>query len=492
MSEEHISFQYIPRFWNPPPPPPPAVSVQAKQDAGDNPPSPLVRSASASSINAGDPPVLIRGSSTNSSGGGSSGAAEKENSSPQTPQTPPENPLQARVRQIAKAKFLAAKESSLLNFEELAAVESLLNKSGQRDNVNSTEPVMLTYEDFCALRPQVPKRALRYMSPAFFLSFNPDSSGHISATAFFKRLCSSICIAKTRITLQFYDQSNRGTLRETDVENYIFNLIPDLPPLANMSTAFHPFYVFTATRRFMFFLDPKRTGSIPIKRLVTSSIMEELLELGMEGKEASTNWFSSENSLRVYSQYLELDKDQNGLLSKTELQNYTGSDRQPVRLTPAFIDRIFDEITTYQTSTNPNEKKGTGEMDYKTFLDFVLAMENKKSKEGLRYFWRLLSFGKDYLDSFAINYFFRDIVQILSDNNIEAARLSDVKDEIFDMVKPQDQLRITLNDLIRSGCGDTVVEMLIDINGFWAYDNRESLVYDDDEEEGGGENESPS
>ena len=206
----------IPRFWNPPPPPPPAVSVQAKQDTGDNPPSPLVRSASASSINAGDPPVLIRGerpgscprtlvlcitlnyphltstytttgSSTNSSGGGSSGAAEKENSSPQTPQTPPENPLQARVRQIAKAKFLAAKESSLLNFEELAAVESLLNKRGQRDNVNSTEPVMLTYEDFCALRPQVPKRALRYMPPAFFLSFNPDSSGRISATAFFKR-----------------------------------------------------------------------------------------------------------------------------------------------------------------------------------------------------------------------------------------------------------------------------------------------------------------
>ena len=96
------------------------------------------------------------------------------------------------------------------------------------------------------------------MSPAFFLSFSPDSEGRISATSFFKRLCSSICIAKTRITLQFYDQSNRGRLRETDIENYIFNLIPDLPALAGMSTAFHPFYVFTATRRFMFFLDPKR------------------------------------------------------------------------------------------------------------------------------------------------------------------------------------------------------------------------------------------
>lgn len=34
------------------------------------------------------------------------------------------------------------------------------------------------------------------------------------------------------------------------------------------------------------------------------------------------------------------------------------------------------------------------------------------------------------------------------------------------------------------------MEMLIDINGFWAYDNRESLVYDDDDEEGGGEEDS--
>ena len=53
------------------------------------------------------------------------------------------------------------------------------------------------------------------------------------------------------------------------------------------------------------------------------------------------------------------------------------------------------------------------------------------------------------------------------------------------MVRPSDPLRITLNDLIRCGCGDTVVEMLIDINGFWAYDNRESLVYEEEEEEGG-------
>lgn len=49
------------------------------------------------------------------------------------------------------------------------------------------------------------------------------------------------------------------------------------------------------------------------------------------------------------------------------------------------------------------------------------------------------------------------------------------QDEIFDMVKPQDPTCITLADLLRSGAGHTVVSMLVDTNGFWMYDNRESL-----------------
>ena len=54
----------------------------------------------------------------------------------------------------------------------------------------------------------------------------------------------------------------------------------------------------------------------------------------------------------------------------------------------------------------------------------------------------------------------------------------DVKDEIFDMVKPKDSLKITLDDLYESGQGDVVISILIDSHGFWAYDNRESISPD--------------
>lgn len=44
------------------------------------------------------------------------------------------------------------------------------------------------------------------------------------------------------------------------------------------------------------------------------------------------------------------------------------------------------------------------------------------------------------------------------------------------MVKPADPTFITLTDLLLSGTGRTVVSMLVDVNGFWTYDNRESLA----------------
>ena len=66
--------------------------------------------------------------------------------------------------------------------------------------------------------------------------------------------------------------------------------------------------------------------------------------------------------------------------------------------------------------------------------------------------------------------------------NQDPVKFEDVKDEIFDMVRPLDPLRITLDDLIRSGNGDTVVSILIDLNGFWTYENREVLVNDNNED----------
>lgn len=52
------------------------------------------------------------------------------------------------------------------------------------------------------------------------------------------------------------------------------------------------------------------------------------------------------------------------------------------------------------------------------------------------------------------------------------------------MIHPENKLecKITLKDIINSGCGKTFINMLIDGNEFWKYDNRESLMQAEDEQ----------
>lgn len=46
--------------------------------------------------------------------------------------------------------------------------------------------------------------------------------------------------------------------------------------------------------------------------------------------------------------------------------------------------------------------------DYKTYLDFVLAMENKTTPQSIQYFWKILDVNRDgYVTVFTLNYFFR-------------------------------------------------------------------------------------
>lgn len=49
------------------------------------------------------------------------------------------------------------------------------------------------------------------------------------------------------------------------------------------------------------------------------------------------------------------------------------------------------------------------------------------------------------------------------------------------MVKPKNPYKISLQDLINSSQGDTVTSILIDLNGFWTYENREVLVASDND-----------
>lgn len=49
------------------------------------------------------------------------------------------------------------------------------------------------------------------------------------------------------------------------------------------------------------------------------------------------------------------------------------------------------------------------------------------------------------------------------------------------MVRPKDPYKITLQDLVNSCRGDIVSSILIDLNGFWTYENREVMAANDND-----------
>lgn len=212
--------------------------------------------------------------------------------------------------------------------------------------------------------------------------------------------------------------------------------------------------------------------------MLSSPILHELLDLrraDLPAKELKLNWFSLDYAEMLYSDYLELDSDQNGMLSVSELARFRGGG-----LTMPFVQRVFQECHTYR-----NKESGHNEMDYKSYLDFVLAMSYKGTPEAIAYFFRLLDLERrGRLSAFEVSYFFRAVVDKFEEIGEEPnCTVEDVQDEIFDMVKPRDPMHITLHDLVNCKVGDTIVGMLTDVNDFWRYDRREQFMGHENEGE---------
>ncbi|XP_069909855.1 serine/threonine-protein phosphatase 2A regulatory subunit B'' subunit gamma isoform X4 [Oryctolagus cuniculus] len=286
--------------------------------------------------------------------------------------------LLQKLREESRAVFLQRKSRELLDNEELQNLWFLLDKHQTPPMIG--EEAMINYESFLKVGEKAgPKCKQFFTAKVFAKLFHTDSYGRISIMHFFNYVMRKVWLHQTRIGLSLYDVAGQGYLRESDLENYILELIPTLPQLDGLEKSFYSFYVCTAVRKFFFFLDPLRTG-----------------------------------------QYLNLDKDHNGMLSKEELSRYGTA-----TMTNVFLDRVFQECLTYD-----------GEMA---------------------------------------------IQELMKIHGQDPVSFQDVKDEIFDMVKPKDPLKISLQDLINSNQGDTVTTILIDLNGFWTYENREALVANDSE-----------
>ena len=114
-----------------------------------------------------------------------------------------------------------------------------------------------------------------------------------------------VALLQSRLDLSRYDSDRDGFLTHDELSLYITDLMPTLK-LANINSTFYHFYICGAIRKFTWFLDSNRRGKLSISKIVSSSILTELLELKdlqLPVEYERTNWFSSYTSLRIYGKF---------------------------------------------------------------------------------------------------------------------------------------------------------------------------------------------
>ncbi|ETO30975.1 serine/threonine protein phosphatase 2A regulatory subunit B'' subunit gamma [Reticulomyxa filosa] len=334
------------------------------------------------------------------------------------------------------------------------------------------------------------------------------------------------------VTMCRYDGLGEHYITEADLEVFIADQIEMIGSLSRIEESFQPYYIYHAVRKFMFMLDPKHKGKnyfilffliytwlysflfckIPITEMLCSDVFQELNQFRFEHDDTSNttssangncigtdgttksnssglnetnnnnsnnninNWFSPQYAMKVYRLYLQLDTDRKGTLNKTELLQFNNSS-----LSNLCVDRLFEVKKTWDH-----------EFDYKGFLDFIIAVENKKTFPAFCYFWEVLDLqGQGYLTPFDIRTLFRvfrfkkkwDYLdwnpQILRTLWYDTSLFS----EIVDMVHPNDNQKITQQELYKSGMHATIIDILTDVKGFWEYDNREAIILQGNNEE---------
>ncbi|GAB0090722.1 Serine/threonine-protein phosphatase 2A regulatory subunit B'' subunit gamma [Sergentomyia squamirostris] len=375
----------------------------------------------------------------------------------------PVESLMYKLREHVRTVFLKKRSEELLNNSDLKTFWMILENQFPR-RTQSVE-LYITFSDYINLSRTLKPIYRRMLTVLAFARLQSISNlpGKISVISLFNYVMRKVWIQQTRISLSLYDQNGLGYLRESDLESYILELIPTLLQLKGLEKTFYSFYVCTAVRKFFFFLDPARTGKIRVRDILSHSFLDELMELRDDESPKDSqelNWFSAPSALSVYGHYLNLDKDHNGMLSKSELMGYGSG-----TLTSVFLDRLFSECLTYE-----------GEMDYKTYLDFVLAMENRGEIQSQQYIFRLLDLHhRGYLTPSDLKYFFKGIEEQMAAHCVQTVQFEDLKDEIFDMIKPEDPCKITFSDITRCGQGPTMMSILIEFHKFWNYENREGV-----------------
>lgn len=263
-----------------------------------------------------------------------------------------------------------------------------------------------------------------------------------------------------------------GRLAENEFENYVKGIIPKMSFKGGISDSMLPFYCCTISRKLFWELDKTSRGTVPIEAVLESNVLKQLLRMKVRKEDEATSWLGSATTQQLYDKFINLDTRGRGTLQADDLKRYKkglptvaedGLVAGTSPLSSLFVDRYFE--TTVLMVNN--------EMDFRKFVDFVIAVEVLPECTRPLFFWNILDlYHTGVLTPMIVNSFFRETQAKVAAVIPETASRDVVIPELFDLLSPAQPLQITREEFLQSPQAGLFTSIVIDCLAFWLYENR--------------------
>ncbi|XP_018447307.1 probable serine/threonine protein phosphatase 2A regulatory subunit B''epsilon [Raphanus sativus] len=310
-----------------------------------------------------------------------------------------------------------------------------------------------------------------YLSPALFRKIDTGCSGVVTRDAFIKYWIDGNMLTMDTAS-QIYNilkQQDCKYLRQADFKPLLDELLATHPGLQFLNTTceFQERYAETVIYRIFYYINRSGTGCLTLRELKRGNLIAAMQQLDEEDDiNKIIRYFSYEHFYVIYCRFWELDGDHDCFIDKDNLIKYGNH-----ALTYRIVDRIFSQAPRKFTS------KVEGKMSYEDFVYFILAEEDKSSEPSLEYWFKCIDLdGNGVITPNEIQFFFEEQLHRMECITQEPVHFNDILCQIIDMIKPEEEKCITLQDLKGSKLSGNVFNILFNLNKFMAFETRDPFL----------------
>ncbi|KAG2305519.1 hypothetical protein Bca4012_059590 [Brassica carinata] len=310
-----------------------------------------------------------------------------------------------------------------------------------------------------------------FFSTSLFRKIDVNSTGFVTREAFVDYWVNGnmLIIDMTTQIFKILKQQNQNFLVKEDFKPLLKELLATHPGLEFLqgTPEFQERYAETVTYRIFYYINRSGNGRLTFRELKRGNLIDAMLHADEEEDiNKVLRYFSYEHFYVIYCKFWELDSDHDFLIDKENLMKYGNH-----ALTYRIVDRIFSQVARKFTS------KIEGKMGYEDFVYFILAEEDKSSEPSLEYWFKCVDLdGNGIITRNEMQFFYEEQLHRMECMAQEAVLFEDILCQIIDMIGPEDESYITLNDLKGSKLSGNVFNILFNLNKFMAFETRDPFI----------------